>query len=158
MVSRVSGTKSTTYKRLLGFAVLTSLFAAASDVAQNQNRSVLTSQPRRNRWKRRWPTSFRSGSPDHTEEFECAADNQNSSRVPVQRTCEPRSDIRFALQQRVLSIVHSPAISRATLPYARPSHTTYRALFKSKRPVRFRTLPLKSSCVRFLSKAQNQRR
>jgi type IV secretion system protein VirB10 len=30
------------YKRLLGFAVLTSLFAAASDVSQNQNRSVLT--------------------------------------------------------------------------------------------------------------------
>lgn len=30
------------YKRLVGFAVLTSLFAAASDVAQNQNRSVLT--------------------------------------------------------------------------------------------------------------------
>jgi type IV secretion system protein TrbI len=30
------------YKRLLGFAVLTSLFAAASEVSQNQNRSVLT--------------------------------------------------------------------------------------------------------------------
>ncbi len=30
------------YKRLVGFAVLTSLFAAASNVAQNQNRSVLT--------------------------------------------------------------------------------------------------------------------
>ena len=30
------------YKRLLGFAVLTSLFAAASQVSQNQNRSVLT--------------------------------------------------------------------------------------------------------------------
>lgn len=30
------------YNRLVGFAVLTSLFAAASDVAQNQNRSVLT--------------------------------------------------------------------------------------------------------------------
>ncbi|MGI9071797.1 MAG: TrbI/VirB10 family protein [Bryobacteraceae bacterium] len=30
------------YKRLVGFAVLTSLFAAASEVSQNQNRSVLT--------------------------------------------------------------------------------------------------------------------
>ena len=30
------------YKRLVGFAVLTSLFAAASNIAQNQNRSVLT--------------------------------------------------------------------------------------------------------------------
>ncbi len=30
------------YKRLLGFAVLSSLFAAASEVSQNQNRSVLT--------------------------------------------------------------------------------------------------------------------
>jgi type IV secretion system protein VirB10 len=30
------------YKRLVGFAVLTSLFAAASQVSQNQNRSVLT--------------------------------------------------------------------------------------------------------------------
>jgi type IV secretion system protein TrbI len=30
------------YKRLLRFAVLTSLFAAASEVSQNQNRSVLT--------------------------------------------------------------------------------------------------------------------
>jgi type IV secretory pathway VirB10-like protein len=30
------------YKRLLGFAVLSSLFAAASQVSQNQNRSVLT--------------------------------------------------------------------------------------------------------------------
>ena len=30
------------YKRLLGFAVLTGLFAAASQVSQNQNRSVLT--------------------------------------------------------------------------------------------------------------------
>ena len=30
------------YKRLVGFAVLTSFFAAASNVAQNQNRSVLT--------------------------------------------------------------------------------------------------------------------
>jgi type IV secretion system protein VirB10 len=30
------------YKRLSGFAVLTSLFAAASEVSQNQNRSVLT--------------------------------------------------------------------------------------------------------------------
>jgi type IV secretion system protein VirB10 len=29
------------YKRLVGFAVLTSLFAAASDISQNQNRSVL---------------------------------------------------------------------------------------------------------------------
>ncbi len=30
------------YKRLVGFAVLTSLFAAVSNIAQNQNRSVLT--------------------------------------------------------------------------------------------------------------------
>src|SRR5206468_11416805 len=30
------------YKRLVGFAVLTSLFAAASEIAQNQNRSLLT--------------------------------------------------------------------------------------------------------------------
>jgi type IV secretion system protein VirB10 len=30
------------YKRLVGFAVLTSLFAAASQISQNQNRSVLT--------------------------------------------------------------------------------------------------------------------
>lgn len=30
------------YKRLVGFAILTSLFAAASNLAQNQNRSVLT--------------------------------------------------------------------------------------------------------------------
>lgn len=30
------------YKRLVGFAVLTSLFTAASDISQNQNRSVLT--------------------------------------------------------------------------------------------------------------------
>jgi type IV secretion system protein VirB10 len=30
------------YKRLIGFAVLSSLFAAASEVSQNQNRSVLT--------------------------------------------------------------------------------------------------------------------
>ncbi len=30
------------YKRLIGFAVLTSLFAAASEVSQNQNRSLLT--------------------------------------------------------------------------------------------------------------------
>ncbi len=30
------------YKRLLGFGVLTSLFAAASEVSQNQNRSLLT--------------------------------------------------------------------------------------------------------------------
>lgn len=30
------------YKRLVGFAVLTSLFAAASNISQNQNRSVLT--------------------------------------------------------------------------------------------------------------------
>ena len=30
------------YKRLIGFAVLTSLFAAASQIAQNQNRSLLT--------------------------------------------------------------------------------------------------------------------
>ena len=30
------------YKRLLGFAVLTSLFAAASEISQNQNRSLLT--------------------------------------------------------------------------------------------------------------------
>ena len=29
-------------KRLVGFAVLTSLFAAASGIAQNQNRSLLT--------------------------------------------------------------------------------------------------------------------
>jgi type IV secretion system protein VirB10 len=31
------------YTRLIGFAVLTSLFAAASEISQNQNRSVLTS-------------------------------------------------------------------------------------------------------------------
>jgi type IV secretory pathway VirB10-like protein len=30
------------YKRLIGFAVLTSLFAAASEISQNQNRSLLT--------------------------------------------------------------------------------------------------------------------
>jgi type IV secretion system protein VirB10 len=30
------------YKRLVGFAVLTSLFAAASEISQNQNRSLLT--------------------------------------------------------------------------------------------------------------------
>ena len=30
------------YKRLLGFAVLTSLFATSSGIAQNRNRSVLT--------------------------------------------------------------------------------------------------------------------
>ena len=30
------------YKRLLGFAVLTSLFAAATEISQNQNRSLLT--------------------------------------------------------------------------------------------------------------------
>ncbi len=30
------------YKRLVGFAVLTSMFAAASGIAQNRNRSVLT--------------------------------------------------------------------------------------------------------------------
>jgi type IV secretion system protein VirB10 len=31
------------YTRLIGFAVLTSLFAAASEISQNQNRSLLTS-------------------------------------------------------------------------------------------------------------------
>lgn len=30
------------YKRLAGFAVLTSLFAAASEISQNENRSLLT--------------------------------------------------------------------------------------------------------------------
>jgi len=30
------------YTRLIGFAVLTSLFAAASEISQNQNRSLLT--------------------------------------------------------------------------------------------------------------------
>src|SRR5665811_1329062 len=30
------------YRRLIGFAVLTSLFAAASDIAQSRNRTLLT--------------------------------------------------------------------------------------------------------------------
>jgi type IV secretion system protein VirB10 len=38
----LSGFRDRHYKRLLGFAVLTSSFAAASEVSQNQNRSVLT--------------------------------------------------------------------------------------------------------------------
>lgn len=72
------------YKRLLGFAVLTSLFAAASEVSQNRNRSYL-SEPCRSCRQRRRIASIRSRGADYTKESQRSTDNQNSCRLPLQR-------------------------------------------------------------------------
>ena len=83
------------YTRLIGFAVLTSLFAAASEISQNQNRSLLTyPSPATGRRKRRRPAGLGPGRADHKTQPERPADDQDPSRISLQRQSQPRHPLR----------------------------------------------------------------
>ena len=82
------------YTRLIGFAVLTSLFAAASEISQNQNRSLLTyPSPGAGRRKRRRPAGLGPWRTDHETQPERSADDQDPGRVSFQRQSQSRHPV-----------------------------------------------------------------
>lgn len=49
-----------------------------------------------------YPLSSPRGA-DHTQEFKCAADDQDPGRPPIQRESEPRRAVRLTIQSTVLN-------------------------------------------------------
>jgi Bacterial conjugation TrbI-like protein len=70
------------YTRLIGFAVLTSLFAAASEISQNQNRSLLTyPSPAQLAGSAVGQQASESRRPSHQAQSELSAHGQDRSRI-----------------------------------------------------------------------------
>ena len=86
------------YTRLIGFAVLTSLFAAASEISQNQNRSLLTyPSPAQVAGSAVGQQASDLGRANHETQPERPADDQGRRRISLQRQSKPGHPFRCSL-------------------------------------------------------------
>ncbi len=88
------------YKRLVGFAVLTSVFTAAFELSQSRGQSTTASTPSTGQMAGGAVGQEVSqlGEPDHAPQSQHAAHHQDPGRLQVQRAREPRHPLRRALR------------------------------------------------------------